>query len=148
MTPGSSGSSPCTLTMRSHGRLAAISSETIGAGTMRRSGHHRDAAKALDGAGNPLIVCGDDHAGDGPRLGGASIDVFDHRPAGEIRESFSWKARRVVARGDDGRTDVSASAKGKRVTGTAGTGDSTTAIASIWIGLPMRASGDYADYTD
>src|SRR4030095_11358940 len=36
------------------------------------------------------------------RLDRSLGDTHDHRLAGDVRQRFSWKARRRVARGDDG----------------------------------------------
>ena len=48
-----------------------------------------DAAEALDGRGDPLVVGRDDHGVDAARRRGAPVDVLDHRPAGDVGERLA-----------------------------------------------------------
>lgn len=57
---------------------------TVGCRRMTRRCHARDAAKTFDGAGNTLIVRGDDDSVYRARGGGATIDMFDHGLAGDV----------------------------------------------------------------
>ena len=56
--------------------------------------------KPLDGIDDPLVVGGDDHRIDAG-LRGATVDVLDHRAAGDVSEGFSGESGGVVAGGDD-----------------------------------------------
>jgi hypothetical protein len=48
------------------------------------------------------IVGRDDHVGEDSRERDAPVDMLDHRPAAEVRESFAGESRRGVSGGDDG----------------------------------------------
>ena len=98
-----SGSSPCTFTMRSQverrGRLPPGDRCRSDAPATSSPLRRRNRRTTL---GDPLIVGGDDHARDRPGRGGATVDVLDHRPAGNVGERFARKTSRVIPRGDDG----------------------------------------------
>ena len=84
------------------GQIRGDFGDPIGAGAVRPVGHPHDAAEALDGLRNPRVIGGDDHGVDARGVGGAAVDVLDHRPAGDVGERFAGKAGRVVSGGDDG----------------------------------------------
>ena len=61
-TGRASGSSPCTLTTISASMPARGLRQPVGAGGVRRRGHHHLAAEAAHGRGDALVVGGDQHA--------------------------------------------------------------------------------------
>ena len=97
-----SGSSPCTLTIRSQCSVRRDLRDAVGAALMRRRGHPRIAAERQDGAMDALVVGRHDHRGDRPCGSGAPVDVFDHRAAGNLGEGFAREPGRLISRGDDG----------------------------------------------
>ena len=76
--------------------------EPVGAGSMIAARHPDDAADAFNRCRNPRVVGGDDHRIDAARRRRPAIHVFDHRPAGDVSEWFSWEPGGVVAGRDDG----------------------------------------------
>jgi hypothetical protein len=68
-----------------------------------------DAAESLDGRSDPGVVGCNHNRIDTARVGGATVDVLDHRAAGDVGERFSGKSRGGESGGDD-----SNSAKGRR----------------------------------
>jgi hypothetical protein len=82
------------------GERARHLGESIRAGRVVRARHDGDAAEAIDRLGDPVIVGRDDDGVDGGRHRHAVVDVFDHGPAVDEREGFSWKPGRLVSRRD------------------------------------------------
>jgi hypothetical protein len=56
---------------------------------MGRPRHHRDAAELLHRRGNSFVIGGDHHRIHSASRGGASIDVLDHRPSGDVGQRLA-----------------------------------------------------------
>ena len=82
------------------GQLGGELGQPVGAAEMIGTRQAGDAAEALDGVDDPLVVGGDDHRVD-VGLRGPTVDVLDHRTAGDVSERFSGESRGLVAGGDD-----------------------------------------------
>ena len=74
----------------------------VGAGAMRRVGQAHHAAEGGHRVGNAGVVGGHHHGIHAGRVGRTSIDVLDHRAAGNLDERFPRQTRGVVSSRDDG----------------------------------------------
>ena len=80
-----------------HVELRRHLGDTVGAGAVSGIGHHRLAAKRLDGIDDAAVICGDDRGFDG--VGGIHpfVNVLDHGLAGNHRQGFAGQALRPVS---------------------------------------------------
>ena len=74
----------------------------VGAGEMVGAGHADAGAEVPCNFEHLIVIRGNDNCGEVPRLGGALVDVLDHRFGGDLGENFTGKTRG----GQTGRDDA------------------------------------------